>query len=68
VLDRFTDFGQDGYTTKPSRGGMPRGLGLALVHRLVTQLGGRISVTPGSGGAFTALLPVGVPAHTGGRS
>lgn len=49
---------QDGYTTKPSRGGLPRGLGLALVHRLVVRLGGVIAVTPGPGGAFTVRLPV----------
>ncbi|MDT7802862.1 MAG: two-component system, CitB family, sensor kinase, partial [Actinomycetota bacterium] len=49
---------QDGYTTKPPRSGLPRGLGLALVHRLVVRLGGRISVTPGPGGAFTVRLPV----------
>jgi two-component system CitB family sensor kinase len=51
----------DGYTTKPARGGVQRGLGLALVHRLVTQLGGRISVTPGPSGGFTAVLPVDAP-------
>ncbi|MFG1645632.1 sensor histidine kinase [Amycolatopsis sp. NPDC049252] len=49
---------QDGYTTKPSRSGLPRGLGLALVHRLVVRLGGVIVVTPGPGGAFTVRLPV----------
>jgi two-component system CitB family sensor kinase len=49
---------QDGYTTKPPRDELPRGLGLALVHRLVVRLGGRISVTPGPGGAFTVRLPV----------
>ncbi|MEA5362972.1 sensor histidine kinase [Amycolatopsis sp., V23-08] len=49
---------QDGYTTKPSRSGLPRGLGLALVHRLVVRLGGRITVAPGPGGAFDVRLPV----------
>lgn len=49
---------QDGYTTKPPRNGLPRGLGLALVHRLVTRLGGRITARPGPGGAFVAELPL----------
>jgi two-component system, CitB family, sensor kinase len=53
---------QDGYTTKAPRGRLQRGLGLALVHRLVSQLGGSIVATPGPGGSFTALLPVVVPA------
>jgi len=48
----------DGYTTKRSRDGRPRGLGLALVHRLVSQLGGHIEVTVGPGATFTATLPV----------
>ena len=49
---------QDGYTTKAQRGRLQRGLGLALVHRLVSQLGGRIFASPGPGGSFTALIPV----------
>jgi two-component system CitB family sensor kinase len=49
---------EDGCTTKPPRDGLPRGLGLALVHRLVTRLGGRIEAAPGPGGRFTAELPV----------
>jgi two-component system CitB family sensor kinase len=52
---------QDGYTTKAPRGRVQRGLGLALVHRLVKRLGGSIFVTPGPGGTFTATLPVAVP-------
>ncbi|MGB9378347.1 MAG: sensor histidine kinase [Mycobacteriales bacterium] len=48
----------DGYTTKGSPDGRPRGLGLALVHRLVTQLGGHIEVTSDPGATFTATLPV----------
>jgi len=49
---------QDGYTTKAERGGLQRGLGLALVHRLVSQLGGSIFASPGPGGSFTVLIPV----------
>jgi two-component system CitB family sensor kinase len=48
----------DGYSTKPARGLVHRGLGLALVHRLVTQLGGSIAAAPGPGGSFTAVLPI----------
>jgi two-component system CitB family sensor kinase len=49
---------QDGYTTKQQRGRLQRGLGLALVHRLVGQLGGTIVAAPGPGGSFTAYLPL----------
>jgi two-component system CitB family sensor kinase len=54
----------DGYTTKSPRGRLQRGLGLALVHRLVKQLGGRIFVVPGPGATFTAMLPVPAPSDT----
>ncbi|HEU5426798.1 MAG TPA: sensor histidine kinase [Actinocrinis sp.] len=46
----------DGYTTKPA-GSQRRGLGLALVHRLVQRLGGQISVSEGPGAVFTVRLP-----------
>jgi two-component system CitB family sensor kinase len=48
----------DGYTTKSPRAGVQRGLGLALVHRLVSRLGGRIEVSTGPGATFTATVPV----------
>jgi two-component system CitB family sensor kinase len=48
---------QDGFTTKAPRGEVRRGLGLALVQRTVTQVGGRITVRPGPGAAFTVWLP-----------
>jgi two-component system CitB family sensor kinase len=48
----------DGYSTKPSRGGMHRGLGLALVHRLVTQAGGDVRLLDGLPTTFEARLPV----------
>src|SRR5439155_27207770 len=47
----------DGYTTKASRDGAPRGLGLALVHRLVVRNNGRISVTNDGGAIFCVTLP-----------
>ena len=48
---------QDGYTTKNGRGGVHRGLGLALVHRLVQRLHGTITVTEGPAPVFSVHLP-----------
>jgi two-component system CitB family sensor kinase len=58
---------QDGYTTKSDRGPLRRGLGLALVHRLVHRLHGRITVTEGPEPVFTVHLPAttAVPVETG---
>jgi two-component system CitB family sensor kinase len=47
----------DGFSTKPPSGTLRRGLGLALVHRLVQRLGGRIEVAPGPGAVFRVSLP-----------
>jgi two-component system CitB family sensor kinase len=47
----------DGYSTKAARGGMRRGLGLALVQRIVRRAGGTITVVPGPGGRFEVQLP-----------
>ena len=47
----------DGFSTKPDHGTLRRGLGLALVHRLVQRLHGTIGVTEGPGAAFTVHLP-----------
>ncbi|MDQ1486392.1 MAG: two-component system, CitB family, sensor kinase [Actinomycetota bacterium] len=57
---------QDGYTTKSARGQMRRGLGLALVHRLVLRAGGSVSVTPGPGARFVVRFPA--PVNTIARS
>ncbi len=48
---------QDGYTTKSDRGPLRRGLGLALVHRLVQRLHGTITVTEGPSPVFSVYLP-----------
>jgi two-component system CitB family sensor kinase len=47
----------DGYSTKSARTGSRRGLGLALVNRIVRRLDGRITVEPGPGGHFEVRLP-----------
>jgi two-component system, CitB family, sensor kinase len=48
----------DGYSTKSTRGGIRRGLGLALVRRLVLRAGGSIEVAPGPGARFDVRLPL----------
>lgn len=55
----------DGFTTKAARGGPHRGLGLALVQRLVQRLGGTITVSHGPGATFTVVLPERQPAANG---
>lgn len=48
---------QDGYTTRPDPDERRGGLGLALVHRLVTRLHGSVTVSGGPGARFTVELP-----------
>ena len=57
----------DGVTTKTSTTGARRGLGLALVRKVVESRGGMISVGHDGGAVFTAVLPncVGVDPRTG---
>ena len=45
-----------GFSTKETRHG-PRGLGLALVKRLVTQHGGDVAVRNEDGAIFSVRLP-----------
>ncbi|WP_205759968.1 sensor histidine kinase [Arthrobacter sp. PAMC25564] len=47
----------DGYSTKAARPGMRRGIGLALVSRIVGRAAGTLDVFPGPGGHFEAWLP-----------
>jgi two-component system, CitB family, sensor kinase len=48
---------RDGYTTKAAGNGLRRGLGLALVHRIVRRAGGAITVTAEHGTRFEVSLP-----------
>jgi two-component system CitB family sensor kinase len=47
----------DGYSTKAGSDARRRGLGLAIVHRLIRRIGGRIRVGEGPGATFTVELP-----------
>ncbi|TDU04521.1 two-component system CitB family sensor kinase [Streptomyces sp. 846.5] len=49
---------EDGWSTRPDRGTARRGLGLALVHRLVRHHGGTITVGKEVGAVFTVTLPL----------
>lgn len=51
------DVVRDGYTTKVPRPGMRRGLGLALVARIVRRAGGTMDVFAGPGGRFEVWIP-----------
>jgi two-component system CitB family sensor kinase len=59
--DALSHIFTDGYSTKPARGDLRRGIGLALVRRLVDRSGGRIFVSPGPGGHFEVTLPAPAP-------
>jgi two-component system, CitB family, sensor kinase len=48
---------EDGYSTKPSRGAGHRGLGLAIVRRLVAQCSGTIIASNEGGATFWVQIP-----------
>jgi two-component system CitB family sensor kinase len=56
--DRLDDVFVDGYTTKSPRGAMRRGVGLALVHRLVARAGGTITASSPAGARFDVTMPL----------
>lgn len=58
AAEHVDDVFVDGYTTKRSRDGIHRGIGLAMVHRLVNRAGGRIDVSSAEGATFTVVMPM----------
>lgn len=48
----------DGYSTKEPRAGLRRGVGLALVHRLVTRLDGTVTASSPGGARFDVTMPL----------
>jgi two-component system, CitB family, sensor kinase len=56
-LDKIHQVVVDGYSTKDPRPGMRRGIGLALVARIVHRAEGTLDVFPGPGGNFEVWLP-----------
>ncbi|MBT2567201.1 sensor histidine kinase [Arthrobacter sp. ISL-85] len=66
--DKIDQVMVDGYSTKDPRPGMRRGIGLALVSRIVRRAGGTLDVFPGPGGNFEVWLPAKTPAAVEDRS
>jgi two-component system, CitB family, sensor kinase len=58
ILPTTEEIFRDGFSTKAPRADARRGLGLALVNRLVQRLGGEIDVSRGPGAVFTVVLPI----------
>lgn len=48
----------DGFSTKPVKPGRQRGIGLALVHRIVRRVGGTIAFEHDGQTVFTVVLPL----------
>lgn len=57
------DIFRDGYSTKANLSSRRRGLGLALIQRMVTRVGGTIEVSEGPGARFRVRLPRQDPAR-----
>jgi two-component system CitB family sensor kinase len=53
-----SDVFADGFTTKPARGVIHRGLGLALVRHLAGRSGGTVGVRNDGGAVFTVRWPI----------
>jgi two-component system CitB family sensor kinase len=58
ALEAVEEIFEDGYSTKTARGQMRRGLGLALIRRLVHRAGGSVTVAPGPGARFEVRFPI----------
>jgi two-component system, CitB family, sensor kinase len=58
AVDELPRIFEDGYSTKAPRGEMRRGLGLALIRRLVQRAGGSITASAGPGGRFEVRMPI----------
>lgn len=56
--ERLPEVFVDGYTTKTARHALRRGVGLALVHRMVLRAGGSVVVTSVGGARFEVRLPL----------
>jgi len=56
--EHLDDVFLDGFSTKEPRSGMRRGVGLALVHRLVTRVGGTIAASSPDGARFDVTMPL----------
>jgi two-component system CitB family sensor kinase len=55
--DALASIFEDGWSTKQSRSGARRGLGLALVRQVVERHGGIVEVGRAKGAVFSVLLP-----------